>query len=996
MASHKAAVLQSAMRLIAAASKVTDRELLSRYTGGDEAAFATLVARHTAMVLGMCRRTLPRVHDAEDACQATFLVLARKAGSGRWQPSIANWLYTTARTVAHNTRMASDRRVRREAAAARSECLAESDDRMTCRELLVALDDELSRLPDQYREPLVLCYLEGLTIEEAAGRLAIPTGTLKTRVARARKRLHDALAKAGYGLGAGLLVLVTSSAGACPPRLIESILAAASGGLPPTVGDLANGVIMTGTFKKMVLPLAAALGVIAVGIGLRPMEFIAAAGQPPLRTPQKLIDQARMVTEPPLPVVTAFVEAAGEAARAEPPGELPDGALLRLGTTRFRHEGGMVTDVAFAPDGRVLATADGPTVYLWDVTTGAEIGRLSEPPPENNPAVVARIDRVSAIAWSQDSAILAVGRDGGAVRLWEVAALKPGRTWQAHEVPEHDPTKRRPGSGVSGVLFAAGGKALVTTGSDKTVRVWDPAAAKEVRRLAGHRGNPENLALSPDGSLIACTDPIGLDQTGAVHIWELATGNQIGRLPGAEKLWPTCLVFSPDGKGLAAAFGVRARSNRDAEVKVWEVPGGKELASFTSKAPHISGLVFASGGKALRTAAADGAIRTWDPTSGRELGVVKGGWLHGSRVVFTPDGQAAATPQFGAVHLGDVRTGQESSLTAGSNWPVVPTVSPDGRFVVTADGLGPARLWDASSGRQVRSLGGIIERFPHFSADGKTVLTVDSLLQPGGAQGNSLRLVETATGKEVRRIEITGGRDCVAVSADGKTAATCGATDALIRVWDVASGRKVRTIEAPKFCWALALSPDGKTLAAAAEDNTGDRSNGHLHLWEIATGKSLHGLDPGIDRQVFAITFSPDGKTLAAAGLETDKDPETGRGIWQPVVKLWDVGAGNERKIVQPGSYVTGLAFSPDGRLLATFNSGDKQRERPKDINVVKILDANTGDEVHRFSGHRGGVVAAAFWPDGTRLVTGSKDTTAVIWELPASLRRGGAKNKEK
>jgi DNA-directed RNA polymerase specialized sigma24 family protein len=115
---HKTAILGRAMRLVTVAAKDTDRELLARYTGGDEAAFASLVSRHTAMVLGVCRRGLPTLQDAEDACQATFLVLARKAGSGRWQSSIANWLYTTARKIAHNSRVSADRRVRKEKAAA--------------------------------------------------------------------------------------------------------------------------------------------------------------------------------------------------------------------------------------------------------------------------------------------------------------------------------------------------------------------------------------------------------------------------------------------------------------------------------------------------------------------------------------------------------------------------------------------------------------------------------------------------------------------------------------------------------------------------------------------------------------------------------------------------------------------------------------------------------------------------------------------------------------
>src|ERR1700733_12985005 len=105
-------------RILGATTKLdrsirTDRDLLHQFvTSGDQAAFAVLVKRHTNLVLGVCRRSLPNGQDAEDACQAVFLILIRKAGSERWQPSIANWLYSIARKVAHNARRAADRRVK--------------------------------------------------------------------------------------------------------------------------------------------------------------------------------------------------------------------------------------------------------------------------------------------------------------------------------------------------------------------------------------------------------------------------------------------------------------------------------------------------------------------------------------------------------------------------------------------------------------------------------------------------------------------------------------------------------------------------------------------------------------------------------------------------------------------------------------------------------------------------------------------------------------------
>src|SRR5262249_23148298 len=195
-------VLLSAVRSAMVTAELTDRDLLMRFSDGDEAAFATLVNRHSSMVLGVCRRVLPTVQDAEDACQATFLVLARKAANGPWQPSIANWLYTTARRIAAKTNRATSRRAKRESQTVRR-VTASAIDQMTGREAFAVLDEELDRLPAIYREPLVLCYLEGLTRAEAAARLRILPATLKSQLDRGRKRLGDAPTTRGVTLGAG-------------------------------------------------------------------------------------------------------------------------------------------------------------------------------------------------------------------------------------------------------------------------------------------------------------------------------------------------------------------------------------------------------------------------------------------------------------------------------------------------------------------------------------------------------------------------------------------------------------------------------------------------------------------------------------------------------------------------------------------------------------------------------------------------------------------------
>ncbi len=278
-------------------SALTDRELLRRFaTENDQSAFAALVRRHTGLVLGVCRRMLLGTADAEDATQAVFVVLARKAGV-RWQPSVANWLYLTARKVSRDARRTAERRAKRERTAAVPEAVSPSD-RVTGTELLAALDDELDRLPAIYREPLVLCYLDGLSREEAAVRLGVPPGTVKIRLERGRKKLADALTNRGVTAGLGLLTLaVTSSAGASPPRLIESILAAVGGPPSATVAALAQGVAVTGFLTKSKLTLLA-IGVLVLGVGMAAVPT-AAEPQTPAEKNAKPAAKADVKAEPP-------------------------------------------------------------------------------------------------------------------------------------------------------------------------------------------------------------------------------------------------------------------------------------------------------------------------------------------------------------------------------------------------------------------------------------------------------------------------------------------------------------------------------------------------------------------------------------------------------------------------------------------------------------------------------------------------------------------------
>jgi RNA polymerase sigma factor (sigma-70 family) len=215
--------------VVCAEREGTDRQLLHRFVARrDEGAFEALMARHGPMVYAVCRRVLRDAHEAEDACQATFLVLARKAGSLRRPELLANWLYG----VAYRAARKAQRQVARHGAhAIQGAAMRSSDsrpDEVVWEDLRPVLDGELDRLPGKFRAPVVLCYLEGLTAEEAGHKLGCPRGTILSRLSRARAKLRKRLLRRGLALSAGLLgFLLAEYVTATEPLTVKFIRATA-------------------------------------------------------------------------------------------------------------------------------------------------------------------------------------------------------------------------------------------------------------------------------------------------------------------------------------------------------------------------------------------------------------------------------------------------------------------------------------------------------------------------------------------------------------------------------------------------------------------------------------------------------------------------------------------------------------------------------------------------------------------------------------------------
>jgi RNA polymerase sigma factor (sigma-70 family) len=225
---------------------LSDGQLLQRFLArGDQDAFAFLVQRHGPTVLGVCRRVLHHDQDTEDCFQAAFVVLARKARSISKHDSVASWLYKVAYRIALRMRMDNGRRGR----LGRHLTLPVAEDglgEVVRRELRQVLDEEIHRLPEKYRTPILLCYLQGQTNEEAAALLHCPTGTIKIRLLRGREMLRKRLVRRGVALSIAALVgeaLTDLARAAVPQPLTHAALKAACSGASPAVAGLATGAL---------------------------------------------------------------------------------------------------------------------------------------------------------------------------------------------------------------------------------------------------------------------------------------------------------------------------------------------------------------------------------------------------------------------------------------------------------------------------------------------------------------------------------------------------------------------------------------------------------------------------------------------------------------------------------------------------------------------------------------------------------------------------------
>jgi WD40 repeat protein/beta-lactamase regulating signal transducer with metallopeptidase domain len=717
---------------------------------------------------------------------------------------------------------------------------------------------------------------------------------------------------------------------------------------------------------------------------------------------------------------------------------LPAGALVRLGTTRWRH-GARITFVAFRPEDKTLITAgQDNTVRLWDLATGKEIRRFARPTPtavkppsggggasENLKAQVeAKLLQLNGLRGGDNGFSVAVTSDGKTV------AVGNGRAVQLYEVETGTELVKidGPTTGLAGLLFSPDGQTLGARSTDGGVILWETDSGKKIREI-GRPKQPEvrkggvvasprapftpGLAFTPDGKAVAAPQMEFKDQmlVASLKCWDVASAKELWEIKTSGRLGLSSLAFAPDGKALAySSAGFVALCAADT---------GKEIRQL--RMPDIAAsLAFAPDSKTLAVWTRNQQVHVWDTEAGKELyqlgeavlprigvaGVAPVGALPAQteprNLAFASDGKRIVTASGSTVRLWDATTGKELPLSDGHTGAVsAVALTADGKTLVSKGEDGVIRRWDAATGNP---LGSFRPRpgttFAALSADARTVALASA--------DGSIRVMDIATGKEVHQLGgAANGAAALAFAPDGNVLAAQGG-DGVVRLYDVAKGSELRTLIAqhpnslaPNDPVAVKLaianrfpgasrpgpvfSPDGKLLAAPAPMPLvpGPRSSrGTIILYDATAGKELRRIE--LAQLAVSVAFSPDGRTLV-----TENADQT--------VSLWEVASARERRqlgkaaVQAPSPSSEARVFAvrnvggfaePAGPVTLAFSPDGRALATRGPDRTIRVWDVTAGSEVTQLKGHEGQVETIVFAADGRTLASASADTTILLWDV--------------
>jgi WD40 repeat protein len=526
---------------------------------------------------------------------------------------------------------------------------------------------------------------------------------------------------------------------------------------------------------------------------------------------------------------------------------------------------GAINSVAFSPTGLQLASAgDDGNVILWDLSTPT--GPVSE-----GPTLSADVEHVYDVAYNRAGTLLASGNSDGSVTVWNPTT--DGRDMTLPGNP----------AGVNAVAFDPTANALAAAYANGPVVVWNLATHRAARTLRGATA-PTSIAFSPDGRIIAAGDV-----DGTVKLWNASTGGRLGPLAvRGDTDAIEGVAFSPDGSEIASG-------GNDGFVRLWSTQTGALLRTYQGHTATVESVAFSSDGRMIASGSDDESVILWDASlehAARVLTAGGGPQLLG--IAVSPTGNLLA-----AANAADAI--DRWQLPNGTPLSPLPTVSPVekvafspvGSLVAAALSNGSVELFDAGSGKFVRTLPG--SGGPAYSV----VFGPDGLTVAAGESSGDVLLWNVRTGRQVGRLSRpTGAVYGVAFSPDGTTLASAD-SDGSVAVWDLRANRLLHTLVGHTAAVeAVQFSPSGSVLASASEDD-------NVILWNPKTGKQIGDPLSGHQATVWALAFSPNGKTLVSGSSDH-------------TVIVWNLRTRLGQPLEEHTNLVTGVAFTPNGRILAS------------------------------------------------------------------------------
>jgi RNA polymerase sigma factor (sigma-70 family) len=876
-------------------------------------AFTELVARHGPVVLGVAHRVLGRSPDVDDVFQATFLTLARKIHVVRDPSRLAGWLHRVALRTAH--RALVRRRTMLPIETASLVAMRPEDHDLSWREGLQILDAELNALPDRLRSPLVLCYLDGLTRDEAARRLGYSLAKLKRRLEEGRARLRERLSR--RGVVAALLVVVAGSElrGNVSKALVAQTAALPFGPVAATVVSLTSSVggrALAAVVWKSVIVVGLLSGVLATGF-----RFPVGAQSPMKDEPVRTKVESTPTFEAPLPT----------------------SALVRLGTTRFRHNNGSNSSI-LSNDGKLLVTTGKTTIAIWDTATGQQKHLLRKCGIADGFTTASK-----RVALSPDGSLLAnFSQFDAAVRVWDTATGKQvytiGKMPAELKMGGGAQPARVQDEGFENILtFDESGQELLLVGGNGARRF----EAKSGKPLGKHPWKADPLAVSPNGRW--CLTNANPNGQRAFSIVDLTTGKAGPIVAAGEGPINGNVDVTLDGKRIAII------GRDDATVVVYEVTTGKSLTTFEDTTP-----------------------------AGRERGFTVAAFSADAKMLFVGT-------RSGHIRRYNLETKKELSALAKHLWYATGVhPMPDGKTLISAGWDGLVRKFDLGTGKEIPPPPGYVRHLALASSNGgKQFALADSVgrFDVCDADGKTLRTIDTR-GAAISK---------VAFSPNGTTLA-CVEVDGAIRTWDWATGREGTGVTSAtpgvqSRASVLQYSPNGRQLLVGLRES-------NLLCLDAATKKEVWSV---ATKGMSAASFSPDGRILVTGGWDhnlTWRDPATGQpgrvvtmstvvdcvefapdgrtfvsAHHDGIIRLWDAETGKPLGEWQGhNDCVWWARFSPDGKWVASGSVDE----------TVRVWEVATGKELAKYEGHDAWVWAGA-WLGGRRLVT-STGAEAIIWDL--------------